>query len=203
MGLVLSILSVILAFYINLIAAGLMLFGLFDNVVIYSRILKRRHPANIILGGFSGGVPALIGYVAVKGTIDLAALIIGAFVVLWIPIHIWSLAIHSKSDYSRARIPMLPVVTTEKTAIRSVASTSILMVLFNILPYMLWWGTYPGFRLFYLAASSALGIAMLAMSTWLFAKPTREKAWIVFKFSGPYLALLFMVMMLDALLWPA
>jgi len=29
--------------------------GIADNVIIYSKLLKRRNPANIILGGFSGG----------------------------------------------------------------------------------------------------------------------------------------------------
>jgi protoheme IX farnesyltransferase len=58
-------------------------------------------------------------------------------VFLWIPTHIWSLALHSKKDYAKAGIPMLPVVQNEKKSVRVIAVTTILMVLFSIFPFFL------------------------------------------------------------------
>src|ERR671926_780761 len=63
-GLVLAAISLACAWFINIWAFALMAFGLFDNIVVYSKWLKRTSSYNIIWGGFSGGAPALIGYVA-------------------------------------------------------------------------------------------------------------------------------------------
>src|SRR3712207_6963973 len=79
-----------------------MAFGLFDNILIYSKWLKRRSQSNIILGGFSGGAPALIGYIAVTTQNIEIGLVMAGLVFLWIPTHIWSLALHVKKDYTRA-----------------------------------------------------------------------------------------------------
>ena len=61
-GLVLASISLIFSFLINVWAFFLMAFGLFDNIIVYSKWLKRTSQYNIIWGGFSGGAPALIGY---------------------------------------------------------------------------------------------------------------------------------------------
>jgi protoheme IX farnesyltransferase len=197
-GLVLAGLSVAISFLINPVVFALMLFGIIDNVVIYSKILKRRSPVNIILGGFSGGAPAAIGYTAVTGTIDSVALIMAALVVLWIPTHIWSLALHSKADYAKVDVPMLPVVVSERVAVRCIGSTTILMLAASIIPFFLELG--PGFGPLYLAVAILFGVVMFALNLWLIAKPTADRAWRVFKFSSPYLAVLFVAMMVDSLL---
>ncbi len=191
-GLTLTILSVALAILINPIATLLMVFGLVDNIVIYSKVLKRRNPVSIILGGFSGGAPALIGYAAVKNTIDLTSLLMAALVVLWIPGHIWALALYARDDYARARVPMLPVVVDERVAVRCIASTSILMVAFSLGIYFV-----GAFGAIYLTAAAILGAVALAVNFWLVVKPSKERAWVGFKLSSPYLALIFLAMMLD------
>src|SRR6202007_1412912 len=103
-GLVTSVLSVVLALWFNSLAALLMGIGLIDNVVVYSLWLKRRSWLNIILGGISGGMPVLVGYAAVAGTVSPIALFMSALVVVWIPTHIWSLAIRCREDYEKANI---------------------------------------------------------------------------------------------------
>lgn len=97
-GLILTTVSLVCAWLINYIALGLMAFGLFDNIIVYSKWLKRRSQANIILGGFSGAAPALIGYVAVTTQNIEIGLVMAALVFFWIPTHIWSLALHVKKD---------------------------------------------------------------------------------------------------------
>ena len=194
-GLALALSSVALSLLINPIVALLMVFGLVDNVLIYSKVLKRRNPVSIILGGFSGGAPTLIGYAAVKNTIDLTSLLMAALVVLWIPGHIWSLALYAKEDYAKAKVPMLPVVVSESVAVRCIASTSILMVAFSIGIYFV-----GAFGVTYLTTAAILGAVALAVNFWLVVKPSRERAWIGFKLSSPYLAIIFLAMMLDKIL---
>ncbi len=194
-GLALSLFSLVLAASINLLSFILMFFGIFDNVVIYSRFLKRRSPANIILGGFSGGMPVLIGYAAVKNEIGVIALFMAALVMVWIPTHIWSLALHSKDDYLKVNVPMLPVIVSEKTAVRVIAVASILMVLFSLLAPL-----YSPLGLIYIYSALVLGIIILVLSVWLFIKPTKEISWIVFKASSPYLGFIFLALIIDTLL---
>ncbi|HWS19294.1 MAG TPA: heme o synthase [Nitrososphaera sp.] len=192
-GLVLAAISLICAWFINIWAFGLMAFGLFDNILIYSKWLKRRSQSNIILGGFSGGAPALIGYIAVTTQNIEIGLVMAGLVFLWIPTHIWSLALHVKKDYTRAGVPMLPVVSSEKVSVRVIAGTTLMMVVFSVLPFF-----FNHFGIIYLVTAIAFGIAMIALSVWLLVKPSEKASWTVFKFSSPYLTALFIAFMVDA-----
>ncbi|MFQ5921089.1 MAG: protoheme IX farnesyltransferase, partial [Nitrososphaerales archaeon] len=192
-GLTLAGVSLVLAYFVNIYALGLMAFGLFDNVIVYSKWLKRRSTSNIILGGFSGGAPAMIGYVAVTtSTIELG-LVMAGLVFLWIPTHIWSLALHIREDYARAKVPMLPVVKGEQVSIRVIAGTTLMMVLFSILPFFM-----DVFGMLYLIMAVILGVIITAMSISLLVRPTERKSWMLFKFTSPYLALLFIGMVIDS-----
>lgn len=192
-GLILAAVSLISSWFINIWAFALMAFGLFDNIIIYSKWLKRRSLTNIILGGFSGGVPALIGYVAVTTQNIEIGLVMAGLVFLWIPTHIWSLALHAKNDYTRAGIPMLPVIFTERKSVRVIAGTTLMMVIFSILPFF-----FKQFGLIYLITASVFGAIMIALSVWLLTKPSEKASWTVFKFSSPYLTALFIAFMIDA-----
>lgn len=192
-GLILTAIALIFSALINLWAFLLMIFGLFDNIIIYSKWLKRRSQSNIILGGFSGGVPALIGYVTVTTQNIEIGLVMAGLVFLWIPTHIWSLALHVRKDYQKAKVPMLPVVSEEKRAVRIIAVTTLIMVLFSILPFF-----FNQFGHIYLVTATIFGAIMLALSLWLLLKPTEKASWTVFKFSSPYLTAVFIAFMVDA-----
>jgi protoheme IX farnesyltransferase len=194
-GIILAAVSLLCSWFLNIYAFALMAFGLFDNIIVYSKWLKRTSQTNIILGGFSGGAPAMIGYVAVTTQNIEIGIIMAGLVFLWIPTHIWSLALHSKKDYAKAGIPMLPVVQSEKKSVRIIAVTTILMVLFSIFPFFI-----NKFGILYVLTATIFGAAMLALSLWLLAKPSEKAAWTVFKFSSPYLTAIFIAFMLDALL---
>jgi protoheme IX farnesyltransferase len=192
-GLILTALALIFSALINLWAFLLMIFGLFDNIIIYSKWLKRRSQSNIILGGFSGGVPALIGYVTVTTQNIEIGLVMAGLVFLWIPTHIWSLALHVRKDYQKAKVPMLPVVSEEKRAVRIIAVTTLIMVLFSILPFF-----FNQFGHIYLVTATIFGAIMLGLSLWLLLKPTEKASWTVFKFSSPYLTAVFIAFIVDA-----
>ena len=201
-GLILAGISLVSSFAINIWAGIFMAFGLVDNILIYSKLLKRRSRTNIVLGGFSGGAPAMIGYVAVTSTglWDLG-LVMAGLVFVWIPMHIWSLTLHFKEDYNKVNVPMLTAVESENTSVRVIAGTTLMMVLFSVLPFFMT-GT-SGKHLFhevYLYTAIVSGAIMVALSVWLLVKPSERASWTLFKFSSPYLAILFIALMIDSVL---
>lgn len=194
-GLFLSAVGLALAYWINALSFLWIALGVVDNVVVYSLLLKRRNPLNIILGGVSGGLPVMFGWSAVTNGVELLPVLLAALVVLWIPGHIWSLAIFTKEDYKRARIPMLPVVTELRTALRCIVSTVVLMI-----PFSLWIWTVGGFGWLYLAVAAIFGVWILYINVQLFFHPDNEMAYKAFKVSSPYLFALFFAMIVDSLI---
>jgi len=192
-GLVLSAVSLIFSWFINVWAFLLMAFGLFDNIIVYSKWLKRTSQYNIILGGFSGGAPALIGYVAVTFQNIEIGFVMAGLVFFWIPTHIWSLALHVKEDYKKAKVPMLPVVSSEITSVRIIAITTLMMVVFGVIPFF-----FNQFGLIYLMTAAIFGAVMMILSLWLLIKPSEKASWLVFKFNTHDLAALFIAFMVDS-----
>ena len=209
-GLVLAAASLILAFGISFTttleqgiwATIFIAFGLGNNILVYSYILKRNSRTNIILGGLCGGSPPMIGWVAVSMS-DLwtMGLAMAGLVFIWIPMHIWALTLHFKEDYNKVNVPMLTAVQSEKTSARAIAGSTVVMVLFSIAPFFL--TTQQGQELVgqvYLWTAIASGALMIALSIWVIAKPMEQASWTLFKFSSPYLAVLFIALMVDSAL---
>jgi len=189
-GLALAALSISVPYFlINATSAGFMLLGLLDNVVVYSFLLKRRSWLNIILGGFSGGMPVLVGYSAVGNPFSPIAMYMSALVMVWIPTHIWSLAIFSREEYEAANVPMLPVVFGDRVASICVAATSAMLTVFSILIFL-----FTPVSIVYTITALALGSLVLAFSAKLAVDRTKNTAWTLFKITSPYLMLLFLVL---------
>ncbi|MDG6999125.1 MAG: heme o synthase [Nitrososphaerota archaeon] len=187
-------------FFLSSYSAIAMLAGFLDYTMVYSYLLKRRSWLNIILGGFSGVMPVLVGYYATtKPVIPLtAALFMGFLVFFWIPEHIWSLAIRFREDYSNAKIPMLPVVVSERRSVQIIAITTIIMIVYSLLPIYF---TNIGFHLIYVVTAGVLGALMLGVNIWLLKEPSTSRAWTVFKISSPYLFFVFIGIMADVLVY--
>ena len=209
-GLVLAGISLALAFGISFTttleqgiwATIFIAFGLVNNIIVYSYVLKRNSRTNIILGGLCGGSPPMIGWVAVTMS-DLwtMGLAMAGLVFIWIPMHIWALTLHFKEDYNKVDVPMLTAVQSEKTSARAIALSTVVMVLFSIAPFFI--TTENGEDMVgdvYLWTAIASGALMLALSVWVTVKPMEKAAWTLFKFSSPYLAVLFIALMVDSAL---
>jgi len=209
-GLVLAGISLALAFGISFTttleqgiwATIFIAFGLVNNIIVYSYVLKRNSRTNIILGGLCGGSPPMIGWVAVTMS-DLwtMGLAMAGLVFIWIPMHIWALTLHFKEDYNKVDVPMLTAVQSEKTSARAIALSTVVMVLFSIAPFFI--TTENGEDMVgdvYLWTAIASGVLMLALSVWVTVKPMEKAAWTLFKFSSPYLAVLFIALMVDSAL---
>ncbi len=209
-GLVLAGISLVLAFGISFTttleqgawATAFIAFGLVNNIIIYSYVLKRNSRTNIILGGLCGGSPPMIGWVAVSMS-DLwtMGLAMAGLVFIWIPMHIWALTLHFKEDYNKVNVPMLTAVQSEKTSARAIAISTVVMVLFSIAPFFI--TTQSGDEMVgavYLWTAIASGALMVGLSAWVIVKPMEKAAWTLFKFSSPYLAVLFIALMVDSAL---
>ena len=207
-GLALAGISLVLAFAISFTttleqgiwATIFIAFALVNNIIIYSYILKRNSRTNIILGGLCGGAPPMIGWVAVTMS-DLwtMGLAMAGLVFIWIPMHIWALTLHFKEDYNKVNVPMLTAVQSEKTSARAIALSTVVMVLFSIAPFFI--TTESGENMVgdvYLWTAIASGALMLGLSVWVTIKPMETAAWTLFKFSSPYLAVLFIALMVDS-----
>jgi protoheme IX farnesyltransferase len=112
----LGVLSVVwLAVLVNPLAAMLSLAAILFYVFIYTLLLKRRTPQNIVWGGAAGSMPVLIGWAAVTNDLAPAAWVLFLIIFLWTPPHYWPLSLRYKQDYTDAGVPMLPVVRNNKT----------------------------------------------------------------------------------------
>jgi len=179
--------------FVNPLSAWLALAGLLFYVLVYTVWLKRSTPQNIVIGGAAGAFPPLVGWTAMTGSVDLAAVYLFAIVVYWTPPHFWALALLKRDEYARARIPMLPVVAgAHRTKVQMLGYTVMLLPL-TVLPWLA--GTQG---LLYLAAAALLGGRLLWYCLRLLREPDRSpSAWPMYRYSLLYLALLFVAMGVD------
>lgn len=106
--------SILLYVTAGLLAALLSLAAILFYVFVYTLLLKRKTPQNIVWGGAAGAAPVLIGWAAVTGELSAAAWILFLIIFLWTPPHYWPLSMKYRDDYQAAGVPMLPVVRKPK-----------------------------------------------------------------------------------------
>ena len=194
-GITLSAASVLLlGLVVNWTAALLALAGNLFYVFVYTKWLKRSTPYNIVIGGAAGAVPPLVGWAAVTG--DLAPLAWGLFALVfaWTPPHFWALALLKQGEYTRAAVPMLPVVRGEAETRRQIVIYTAVLALVCAALWPLGLGTI------YLVAALALNAIFLWFALKLYRQPSKRVARQMFFYSLWYLALLFAAAVLDRLL---
>ncbi len=129
LGLWLSALSVVmLGLATNWVAAALLAFTIFFYAVVYSMWLKRATPWNIVIGGAAGAFPPVIGWAAVTGDVSLASILMFGLIFMWTPPHFWALALFMKSDYHKAKVPMLTVTHGRAETRRQILIYTVLLV---------------------------------------------------------------------------
>ena len=176
----------------NLLAAAIATAALLFYVFVYTLKLKRTSTQNIVIGGAAGAAPALVGWAAVTGSLDLPAWVLFLVVFYWTPPHFWALAIRYRDDYEKAGVPMLPVVAGVEATTRKMLLYTGLMVAISLLLVPV-----AGMRWIYLSAAIALG-AWFLWDTWrVYRRP--EDAMRLFTTSTVYLSALFGAVMLDVL----
>ena len=199
-GLVLGVISfVVLAWFVNLLAAFLALLAIAFYVVVYTIVMKRTTPQNIVIGGAAGALPPVIGWAAVTGNVGIPALLLFALVFYWTPPHFWALSLRIRKDYAAAGVPMLPVVRGIPETTRQIGLYAILMVAISLI---LWAVVRMGW--IYLIAAVVLGAIFLRQAYRLWRQGSSEEgstagAIRLYKYSISYLTLLFAAIALDAI----
>ena len=185
-------------YFTNLLAALLSLSAILFYVLVYTLLLKRRTPQNIVWGGAAGAMPALIGWAATTGSLNIGAWLLFLIIFLWTPPHYWPLSMRYKDDYAAAGVPMLPVV-------RSPRVVGIQIVLYT-------WAMIVASLLMIPAANLGLIYAVVAVASgaWFLFEAT--KLYLDSKLSTPrspmrlfhgsitYLTLLFIAVAIDPLI---
>jgi protoheme IX farnesyltransferase len=203
-GITLATGSVLVMFLaVNIAAAVVLALSICFYVFVYTMWLKRRTPQNIVVGGAAGAFPAVIGWAAVTGSIDLVPLILFAIVFFWTPPHFWSLALWANEDYRRAGVPMLPVVAGARETRRQIVLYTLVLLPLSLAPWLI------GFSgPIYGVSALVLGGGFLA-SVWRVARDRQDETGVsltgdapakaAFRYSILYLFALFAALAVDRL----
>jgi protoheme IX farnesyltransferase len=183
---------IVLNTFTNSLSALLALAGLLFYVLIYTRLLKRSTPQNIVIGGAAGSLPPVVGWAAVTGRIDLLPLYLFAVIFFWTPPHFWALSLLTTQDYAQARVPMLPLVVGEDETRRQILLYSILLVAVTMLA-----ASSRTLGFIYLPSALALGGGLIYYAVRLVRERSNARARQLFNYSNLYLALLFAAMAID------
>lgn len=181
------------------LAAVLSLVAILFYVVVYTLVLKRRTPQNIVWGGAAGCMPVLIGWAAVTGSLDWAPVILFGIVFLWTPPHYWPLSLRYREDYASVHVPMLGVVRGQATV-----SLQVVLYAWATIACSLLLIPIASMGVLYTVVAALSGIWFLVESHRLYSGAIRDaeaRPMRVFHASISYLTLVFLAVGLDPLLY--
>ncbi|WP_373492298.1 heme o synthase [Parasphingorhabdus sp.] len=197
-GIGLSVFSVLLmGVAVNWFSAIFLAFAIFFYAVVYTIWLKRSTPQNIVIGGAAGAFPPAIGWAAVTGDVTMMPLLLFAIIFFWTPPHFWALALFVNSDYSKAGVPMMPVVAGQRSTRNQIFGYSLVLAAVAIAPFAL------GLAGVIYGIAAVMLSAIFCTLSWQVARSTtvepREMAAEkrLFKFSILYLFALFAALVAD------
>ena len=183
----------VLTYWVNLLAACLTLSATLFYVLVYTGWLKRNPPQKIVIGGAAGSIPPMVGWAAVTGSLELPALYMFTIIFFCTPPHFWALALMIQDDYQEAGVPMLPVVAGEERTTQNIFIYSLALVALTLL-----FSASDAVGLIYLFSAAVLGITFIALAWKLRVDYSIRRAKFLYLYSLLYLALLFSVMLADA-----
>jgi len=190
---------IFLALTTTTMAAFVSLLAIAFYVLVYTLILKRSTPQNIVIGGAAGALPPVIGWAAVTGDISLVPILLFALVFYWTPPHFWALALRIGPDYAAAGVPMLPVTAGAAETARQIWLYTILLVTISL---TLW--AVAGMGLVYLAVA-VVGGAIFLLRAWrlrsdVLGDGLLRGATRLYRYSISYLTLIFAAIAIDSIL---
>lgn len=193
LGVFLSCASVtLMGLAVNVLSALLLAFTIFFYSYIYTVLLKRSTPQNIVIGGAAGALPPLIGWVAVTNQITIEPIILFLIIFFWTPPHFWALSLYSSEDYKKANIPMMPVVSGIHSTKKQILVYTVLLSIISILPFVFHFAGN-----IYLYTVCILNLIFLGMVMVLYLDSRNKIAGKVFAYSIFYLFILFLSAIID------
>jgi protoheme IX farnesyltransferase len=201
-GILLSVVSVAaLAIKVNVLAGALLALTIAIYVPLYTMVLKRSTPLNIVIGGAAGALPPVIGWAAAMNSVSAGPIAMFLITFLWTPPHFWALALCRSGDYERVGVPMLPNVVGPVRTCRQIVAYSLLLVPASFGPMLI-----PGVGLLYGAVAVAANAGFLWRAFALYRlrdaeeSARRKAAMALFGFSILYLFVLFAAMLAEVIL---
>jgi protoheme IX farnesyltransferase len=193
LGVTLAIMSVmVMGLGVNWVAAALLALTITFYVFVYTMLLKRRTPQNIVIGGAAGALPPMVGWAAVTGDVGVPSLILFAIIFMWTPPHFWALSLYRSRDYTLAGVPMLPVVAGLETTRTHILAYTLVLLPVSLLPVAL------GFSgLVYGVVALAFGVGFVGLAAKLWRDRTQRTATRTFRFSILYLFALLCALVVD------
>ncbi|MEU6643009.1 heme o synthase [Saccharomonospora sp. NPDC046836] len=194
-GLALGVASfAVLYLTVNLLSALLAIVTILFYIFVYTLLLKRRTPQNVVWGGAAGCMPVVIGWAAVQDTVQWPAFVMFGVIFFWTPPHTWALAMKYREDYERAGVPMLPVVATPQHVTKQIVIYSWVMVGWTLL-------LAPATSWLYAAFAALAGAWFLFYAHRLYAAVRRgveTKPMALFHRSNTYLMIVFVALAADS-----
>jgi heme o synthase len=119
------------------LTAGVAAFTFASYVFLYTP-LKRVTPLNTLVGAVPGALPPVIGWTAVRGSIDAQAVGLFLIVFLWQVPHFLAIAWIYREQYERAGLQMLPVLDRQgvRTS-RQMVRYCLVLIPVSLLPALL------------------------------------------------------------------
>ena len=134
-GLLTGILSLLIMYYYsNTLATGLLLFTILFYIVIYTFWLKRTTSLNIVIGGAAGAIPPIIGWASVIPEISYLAVMMFLIIFFWTPPHFWALSVYRFNDYEKVKVPMLPNVKSIHDTKNQIVYYTIILIILSYTP---------------------------------------------------------------------
>ena len=135
-GIVTGLISLlVMYFFSNAFATGLLLFTILFYVIIYTFWLKRVTSLNIVIGGAAGALPPMIGWASVIPEISFLSISMFLIIFFWTPPHFWALAVYRFKDYEKVKVPMLPNVTSIEDTKNQIVYYTIILILLSYTPF--------------------------------------------------------------------
>lgn len=187
----------LLFIFVNPLTAWLNFASWFGYGIVYTLWLKWATPQNIVIGGLFGAAPPLFGWTAITGSIEPGALLLVLIIFTWTPPHFWALAIDRKKEYAKVGTPMLPVTHGDDYTSLHILFYTLMLLAISLLPFVIGMS-----GLFYLGVAMALGVGFIVHAVLLLSGRDARAPMRTFRYSIFYLAVLFIVLLMDHYLLP-
>ena len=181
-----------LLYFTNFIAGLVALTTVASYILLYTP-LKRTTPWSTLIGAFPGGLPAVLGWTAARGTITFEALILFAIVFFWQLPHFHALSWVYREDFVRAKLPVLAAIdpTGKRTGTHALTWTIVLIPI-SLLPLLINMGGF-----IYLVFSTILNVIFLVPAVRFALQRTTARARLLFHMSLIYLPCLWILLVTE------
>ena len=160
--------TLVLYIFTNIFATLASIFGLFVYVVVYSMWSKRDSVHGTIIGSIAGAIPPAVGYLAAT-SYDAGLIVVFLLYMVWQMPHSYAIALYRPEEYTKARLPLLPLVYGTKVARILMAVYVVLFAMTSVIATL----TFNAGVLF-AASMTALSVVWLVL---VLRHYTDEKRW--------------------------